>query len=370
MVASRAMKENTGIVVRGRDGDCPVVVRRGALDSLGDILAPLVRGRVAAVVTDSNVGPLYAARAAAALEAAGFRAAVREIPAGEASKDLANLAALWDFLHGAGVTRQDLVVALGGGVVGDLAGFAAATWLRGVAVAQVPASLLAFVDSSIGGKTAVDLPAGKNLAGAFHQPVAVVEDPQLLRSLPPREFAQGMAEVAKYGCIRDAAFFAWLEARAGAPFSDGDAERIIATCAAHKAAVVSADEREGGLRATLNFGHTVGHAVEKVLGYGAVPHGEAVAIGMVAAAKIGEALGRTEPGTAARTAELLARLALPTRLAQRAEGVAPAALLDAMMSDKKKFGAEIRFVLLDRIGACSVVPLAPAEIAALLPGAL
>lgn len=370
MLAFAAMENGNEIAVHGRDGDCPVVVRRGALDELGAILAPRVRGRVAAVVTDSNVGPLYAARAAAALGAAGFRAAVREIPAGEGSKTVANLAALWDFLHGAGVSRQDVVVALGGGVVGDLAGFAAATWLRGVAVAQVPASLLAFVDSSIGGKTAVDLPAGKNLAGAFHQPVAVVADPLLLRTLPAREFAQGMAEVVKYGCIRDADFFAWLEARAGAPFSDEDVERVIATCAAHKAAVVDADEREGGLRATLNFGHTVGHAVEKVLGYGAVPHGEAVAIGMVAAAKIGEALGRTGPGAAARIAALLARLSLPTRLAERAEGVDPAALMDAMMSDKKKLGAEIRFVLLDRIGACSVVPLAPGTIAGLLPAAL
>ena len=364
------MDDPHDIIVRGRDGDCPVVVRRGALDSLGAIVAPLVRGRVAAVVADSNTGPLYAARAVASLEAAGFRAAVREVPAGEGTKCFARLAELWDFLHAAGVARQDLVVALGGGVVGDLAGFAAATWLRGVAVAQVPTSLLAFADSSIGGKTAIDLPSGKNLAGAFHQPVAVVADPLLLRTLPAREFAQGMAEVAKYGCIRDAGFFAWLEAKAGAPFADADVERLIATSAAHKAAVVSADEREGGLRATLNFGHTVGHAVEKVRGYGAVPHGEAVAIGMVAAAKIGEALGRTEPGTAARVAALLLRLSLPARLGERAPGVDPAALLGAMMSDKKRAGGEIRFVLLDRIGACSVVPLGADRLAALLPAAL
>ena len=364
------METGGDIVVHGRDGDCPVVVRRGALDSLGEILAPLVGGRAAALVTDSNVGPLHASRAAAALEAAGFRVSVREVPAGESSKTPARLAELWDFLHGAGVARRDLVVALGGGVVGDLAGFAVATWMRGVAVAQVPTSLLAFVDSSIGGKTAVDLPAGKNLAGAFHQPVAVVADPLLLRTLPAREFAQGMAEVAKYGCIRDAEFFAWLEERAGAPFSEEDVERIVRTCAAHKAAVVSADEREGGLRATLNFGHTVGHAVERVLGYGAIAHGEAVAIGMVAAAKIGEALGRTEPGAADRIEALLSRLSLPTRLAQVAEGADPAALLDAMMSDKKKDGAVVRFVLLDRIGACSVVPLNHGKFEALLPAAL
>ena len=364
------MQERPDIVVRGRDGDCPVVVRPGALDALGAVAAPLVRGRAAAVVADSNTGPLYAARAAAALEAAGFRASVREVPAGEGSKTPARLAELWDFFHAAGIARDDLVVALGGGVVGDLAGFAAATWLRGVAVVQVPTSLLAFVDSSIGGKTAVDLPSGKNLAGAFHQPVAVVADPFLLRTLPAREFAQGMAEVVKYGCIRDADFFGWLEARAGARFADADVARIVAVCAAHKAAVVSADEREAGLRATLNFGHTVGHAVEKVLGYGTVAHGEAVAVGMVAAAKIGEALGRTEAGTAARIAALLSKLSLPVRLGDVAAGVDPRALLDAAMSDKKRSGAAVRFVLLDRIGACSSVPLDAAAIASLLPAAL
>ena len=358
------------VVVHGRDGDCPVLVRAGALDSLGAVLAPLVRGRAAALATDSNVGPLHAARAAAALEAAGFRVSVREVPAGEATKNVRVLAELWDFFHGAGIARSDLVVALGGGVVGDLAGFAAATWMRGVAVAQVPTSLLAMVDSSIGGKTAVDLPCGKNLAGAFHQPVAVVADPLLLRTLPAREFAQGLAEAVKYGCIRDADFFAWFEGRAGAPFADGDVERIVRTSAAHKAAVVDADEREGGLRATLNFGHTVGHAVEKVLGYGTISHGEAVAIGMVAAAKLGEALGRTEPGTAERLAALLAKLSLPTRLSQVAEGVDPAALADAARSDKKRDGDAVRFVFLDRIGACTVAPLSAASLAARLPAAL
>ena len=357
-------------VVRGRDGDCPVFVRRGALDGLGAIAAPLVRGRVAALVSDSNVGPLHAARAAAALEAAGFRVSARDVPAGEGSKTPARLAELWDFFHGARVSRQDLVVALGGGVVGDLAGFAAATWLRGVAVLQVPTSLLAMVDSSIGGKTAVDLPSGKNLAGAFHQPAAVVADPALLDTLPAREFSQGLAEAVKYGCIRDAAFFAWFEARAGAPFSAADAETLVRTSAAHKVAVVNEDERESGLRATLNFGHTVGHAVEKVLGYGTLAHGEAVALGMVAAAKLGEALGETEPGTAARIEALLAALALPTALGRVAPGVSAAALAEAMLSDKKRYGGEIRFVLLDRIGSCRVVPLAPADVAARLPGIL
>lgn len=364
------METRQAIVVRGRDRDCTVTVRRGALDSLGAVAAPLVRGRVAALVADTNTGPLFAARAVASLEAAGFRVAVREVPAGEGSKCLARLAELWDFFAAAGVARQDLVVALGGGVPGDLAGFAAATWMRGVAVVQAPTSLLAMVDSSIGGKTAIDLPAGKNLAGAFHQPAAVVADPDLLGTLPARELAQGMAEAVKYGCIRDADLFEWFEERAGAPFSGGDLERLVAACAAHKAAVVNEDEREAGLRATLNFGHTVGHALEKVLGYGTIAHGEAVAIGMVAAARLGEALGATGRGTADRIAALLARLSLPTRPDPAAPGFSREAIAGAMLSDKKKCGDRIRFVLLDRIGACRVVPLAPADVAARLPDIL
>jgi len=358
--------------VRGAEGDSPIYVGRGLLSSAGEIAAGAVRGRRALVVADSNVGPLHLAPLVASLRAAGFEAATHTIPAGEASKRLSELERLWGALHAAGITRADLVVALGGGVVGDLAGFAAATWLRGVAVVQVPTSLLAFVDSSIGGKTAIDLPFGKNLAGAFHQPAAVVGDPDVLRTLPPREFAQGMAEAVKTACIADAGLLAFLRGRAGSPISPEDAERVVADCARIKADIVNRDEREGGLRMILNFGHTVGHAVEKALGYGAVPHGEAVSIGMVAAAKLGERLGETPPGTADALADLLARLSLPVRVADLPGGAAcaPAALAGAMLADKKRIGARLHFVLLEGWGRAKVVPMAPAEVRDALPAIL
>ena len=345
------MQTDCQIVVNGLEGPSPVHVGRGLLARLGEIAAGAVKGRRACLVSDSNVGPLHAAAAADSLRAAGFEVVPFEIPAGEDSKQLPVLSAVWGALHAAGITRRDLVVALGGGVVGDLAGFAAA--------------------SSIGGKTAIDLPFGKNLAGAFHQPAAVVADPDMLRTLPPREFAQGMAEVVKYGCILDADFFAFLEGVGGRTPSGEEVERIIARCAALKADVVNRDEREGGVRMLLNFGHTVGHAVEKALGFGAVPHGEAVAIGMVAAARLGEALGATPAGTAERIGALLRAMRLPTSVADVGEAARdPERLFGAMLSDKKKLGAELHFVLLDRIGAARAVPLAPERVRALLPAAL
>ena len=367
------MENTPPILVKTASGECPVFVRNGALRSLGEIAAGRVRGRTARVVTDSNVAPLHLDAALSSLRAAGFAAGASVVPAGEASKNLARLAALWDDFHAAGITRRDLVVALGGGVVGDLAGFAAATWLRGVAVIQAPTSMLAFVDSSIGGKTAIDLPCGKNLAGAFHQPVAVVADPLALRTLPPRELAQGMAEAVKTACILDAAFFARIESFAGRAPTDDEQEDVIRRCAAAKADVVSRDEREGGLRAILNFGHTVGHALETILGYGTVPHGEAVAVGMVAAAKLGVALGITPAGLPDRIERLLRALSLPTRVADLPDGPArctPDAVAAAMLSDKKKLGADIHFVLLEALGHATVLPLSPSSIRGKLPSLL
>lgn len=354
------MKNDTSpIFVRTQGGSYPVLVRAGSMADLGSVAAERVRGRSALVVTDSNVAPLHLAAARASLDAAGFRTASHVVPAGESSKNLQSLSELWSAMHDSGLTRSDLVVALGGGVVGDLAGFAAATWMRGVAVLQVPTSLLAFVDSAIGGKTAIDLPFGKNLAGAFHQPVAVLEDPLLLRTLPPRELRQGMAEVVKCGCILDADFFAWLETLPPeGPMAPEDMERVVRTCAAMKADVVSRDEREGGLRMLLNFGHTVGHAVEKSLGYGVVAHGEAVAVGMVAAARMGEASGVTESGTALRVESLLRRLSLPSRLSDvPAIGGGLHAICDAMLSDKKRAGAAVNFVFLESVGRAVVRPV-------------
>lgn len=354
-------------------GVCPVFVGRGLLQRLGSIAAECVAGRTVRVVTDDNVAGFYLDTAIASLRDAGFVASASIIEAGEKSKNIDTLQKLWADLHSCGLTRRDLVLALGGGVVGDLAGFAAATWLRGVAVVQVPTSLLAFVDSSIGGKTAIDTPQGKNLVGAFHQPSAVVSDPLVLRTLPPREMAQGFAEALKTACILDADFFDFMESLSGRVVTDEDLEFAIRRCAVAKAGVVSRDEKEGGLRAILNFGHTAGHAIEKIFGYGTVPHGEAVAVGMTIAARLGVALGRTPPDIPEKIGRVLRAFSLPSRIQDLPGGgcaCSSKAMLDAMLSDKKKLGAEIHFVVLERIGCATTVPIAPTRLSELLPEAL
>ena len=274
--------------------------------------------------------------------------------AGESAKTLGNFAELMRELADFGASRDACVFALGGGVVGDLAGFAAACWMRGIDVVQVPTTLLAMVDSAVGGKTAVDLPQGKNLVGAFHPPRAVLADTATLRTLPPRELRAGFAEVVKYGAIIDAPFLDWLDANATgllaceAPVI-GEA---IARCCAHKAAIVERDPREQGDRALLNFGHTFAHAIESEQGYGGCNHGEAVAIGMVLAAELSTRLGLAPIGDAERLRALLARFGLPVALPA---GLDAAALLARMRLDKKVQSGGLRFVLWDRAGAARLV---------------
>ncbi len=336
----------------------PVVIGPGLLDD-GAALAAQVRGRHVLLVSDGNVGPLYAARVAAALGAhAQAEVLVSCIPAGEASKTLANFAELMRELADFGATRDACVFALGGGVVGDLAGFAAACWMRGIDCVQLPTSLLAMVDSSVGGKTAVDLPQGKNLVGAFHPPRAVFADTTTLRTLPERELRAGFAEVVKYGAIRDDGFLDWLAANAAALLARDDATlaEAIATSCAHKAAIVERDPLERGERALLNFGHTFAHAIEAEQGYGGLVHGEAVAIGMVLAARLAAALELAEGSGADALAALLARFGLPTALPA---GLDPAALLARMRLDKKASAAGLRFVLWDGPGAGRVVADVP-----------
>ena len=367
------MQGQESIFVDAAGGRYPVLVGRGVLRTLGQVAARSVAGRSACVVTDSNVSPLLLPAAVDSLRGAGFAVSSAVIPAGEGSKCLSRLEGLWSAFHDGGLTRRDLVVALGGGVVGDLAGFAAATYMRGVAVVQVPTSLLAMVDSSIGGKTAIDVPFGKNLVGAFHQPSAVVSDPLALSTLPRREMAQGFAEALKTACILDGEAFSFLAGLAGGRPSCEDLERTIRFCAAAKAGVVSRDEKEGGLRAILNFGHTVGHAIEKTMGYGVVPHGEAVAVGMVAAAALGRALGLTPRSAAVRIAAALRGFSLPVCVADlpgAGAGCDAGAIASAMLSDKKKLGADIHFVLLEDVGRAKVVPLDPGRIRDALPGVL
>ena len=327
----------------------------GLLDD-GALLASHLRGRHALIVSDSQVAPLYVQRVQAALAAArpDAKLALHVFDAGEASKTLANFSGVIDALAALGATRDACIYALGGGVVGDLAGFAAACWMRGIDVVQLPTTLLAMVDSSVGGKTAVDIAQGKNLVGAFHPPCAVIADTAALRTLPPRELRAGFAEVIKYGAIVDAPFLDWLDADADGLLAGDDAvlaEAIARSCA-HKAAIVERDPFERGERALLNFGHTFGHAIETEQGYGGLNHGEAVAVGMVLAARLSTLLGLADAADGERLRALLARFGLPTALPPDLD---PAALVARMRLDKKAQGSGLRFVLWDGAGKARVV---------------
>ncbi len=325
----------------------------GLLDELGGRLerhGPLTH---AVVMTDDHVLP-YAHRAQQSLLDRGVRVDLCSIPPGEPSKSVSQSEQLWQQLLSLGSDRKTLVVAVGGGVVGDLAGFVAATYARGLRFCQVPTSLLAQVDSSVGGKVGINLPAAKNMVGAFWQPQYVLIDTQVLDTLPDREYRSGLAEVVKYGVILDADFFADLE-RNVIPLRTRQADvlrRVVARCCRLKADVVEADECEQtGRRAVLNFGHTFAHALESVGGYGELLHGEAVAIGMVCAARLSERLGRTDSAFTVRLQRLLEELQLSTRLPPLDED----ALLQAMQSDKKVEHGRLRFVLASRMGHVELV---------------
>jgi len=343
----------------------PIRIGRGLLaDGAG--LAALVPGRHALVLSDANVAPLYLAAVQAAL--AGKQVGTLVLPPGEQEKTLARFAEVMQALAVLGASRDATVIALGGGVVGDLAGFAAACWMRGVRFVQLPTTLLAMVDSSVGGKTAVDLPQGKNLVGAFHQPAAVLADTATLDTLPDRELRAGLAEVVKYGALGDAGFFAWLEQHAEALLAREPAAlaEAIARCCAHKAGIVARDETEQGERMLLNLGHTFGHAIETEQGYGGLLHGEAVAVGMVLAARLSADLGLAPWTDAARLAALLERLALPTALPA---GLGAEALLARMRLDKKALSGRLRLVLWRGLGQAEVVDgVAEAAVLAVLEG--
>jgi len=340
----------------------PVLVGEQLLGVVGPRLAAAgFRGRCG-VVTSERVGRLYGEAACASLRESGLDPAVVEIPDGEEHKNLAWLAVVYDRLLAAGIDRRSPVVALGGGVVGDLAGFAAATLLRGLPLVQVPTTLLAQVDAGIGGKTGVNHTLGKNLIGVFHQPKFVLADVATLRTLPRRELVAGLAEVIKYGVIMDAALLGEIEGHLDALLAARSdvLVPVVAACARHKAAVVAADEREErGGRAVLNFGHTVGHAVEALTEYRRFLHGEAVAIGMVAAAHVSHALGCCAADTVARIERIVGRAGLPTKLP---EDITPEALALGMQADKKRTGGRIRFVAVEAIGRTRMVELTPSEI--------
>ncbi|MEC7612586.1 MAG: 3-dehydroquinate synthase [Pseudomonadota bacterium] len=336
----------------------PIFVAEGLLadtQKLRELLLARIQGRQVAIITNKVVAPLYLDALLEALD--GLQVDVMQMDDGEAEKNLQVYQQTMDFLLAARHNRSTCLIALGGGVVGDLCGFVAATFQRGVDFVQIPTTLLAQVDSSVGGKTAVNHPQGKNMIGAFHQPLAVLADTATLGTLPSREYAAGLAEVVKYGVIEDAAFFEFLEqhsddllAKDGAVLS-----QVILRCCAIKAEVVSADERERGRRAILNYGHTFGHGIEKLCGYGQWLHGEAVAIGMVMAARLSVAVAGLDESVVMRLTALLRRLGLPTALDQASRKVATIeAMMDVMGLDKKVVDGRLRFIVASQLGQVQV----------------
>ena len=337
-----------------------IVIGRGLLGALGRRLQALKPGAKAAIVTDANVEKLLLAATQSGLAAADVPATHISVPPGEGSKSFAMFERVCEALIAAKLERGDVVVALGGGVVGDLAGFCVAAVRRGLDYVQVPTTLLAQVDSSVGGKTAINSRHGKNLIGAFHQPILVIADTALLDSLPPREFRAGYAEVAKYGLLGDAGFFAWLEANADDVFAGAGAarEHAIATSCRMKAEIVARDERETGDRALLNLGHTFGHAFEAAAGFsGRLLHGEAVALGMALAFDFSARLGLLPQPEAERVKRHLGKAGLPTHIRDVPGGVPGVdALMDLMAQDKKVKRGRLTFILARAVGASFVAP--------------
>ncbi|MBW4489587.1 MAG: 3-dehydroquinate synthase [Trichocoleus desertorum ATA4-8-CV12] len=345
-----------------------IAIASGGLEQLGNWLIghgaqPLKLGKKILLVSSPPIFKHYGTQAIASLEQAGFTVAQCILPAGERYKTPASLQKIYDVALENRLERSSTILALGGGVIGDMAGFAAATWLRGINFVQVPTTLLAMVDASIGGKTGVNHPRGKNLIGAFHQPKLVLIDPQVLKTLPAREFRAGMAEVIKYGIIWDAELFEKLEQSPRLDqlryISDELLQEILTRSCQAKAHVVSKDEKEAGLRAILNYGHTIGHAVESLTGYKVVNHGEAVAIGMVAAGQIAVDLGLWDQAASDRQLALIEKTGLPTKLP---EGLDIEAIADSLQSDKKVQDGRVRFILPTQIGAVTITDQVPANV--------
>ncbi|MDR2611191.1 MAG: 3-dehydroquinate synthase [Clostridiales Family XIII bacterium] len=336
--------KNLKVENTARAGSYDILIGPGLLDAAGERLGAFIpQNDKTVVVSDENVYPLYGERVMRSLAGAGADVCAVLIPPGEGSKTLKQLGVLYDMFAEIGLKRGGLVLALGGGVVGDIAGLAAATYMRGVPLAQLPTTVLAQVDSSVGGKTAVDTPAGKNMVGVFARPVMVLADTDALSTLPPREYASGMAEVIKYGAIASADLFAKLESSPGMVDED-----IIAECCAIKAAIVAEDEFDTGRRQLLNFGHTFGHAIETTYHFEKYTHGEAVAMGMVIAAGAGEFLGLTEAGTSERILRLTGACGLPAP-----EGNLPG-LAQYVAHDKKSTADAVTLILLEHIGKAAV----------------
>lgn len=323
-------------------------IEKGIIGECGKYIGKVTGAKKIAVISDSNVSALYLETVQGSIEGEGFEVESFVFPAGESSKNTSTVISMVEFLADSGLTREDAVVALGGGVCGDMAGFAAAIYLRGIKYIQIPTTLLSQVDSSVGGKTAVDLPQGKNLCGSFHQPSLVLIDPEVLNTLPHHFFSDGMGEVIKYGCIRSERLFARIENEDAHDFI----EDLIYECVDIKRGVVERDEKEAGERAFLNFGHTAGHAIEKLRNFTGISHGEAVGVGMVMITEAGEKKGLTEAGTSERIKGVLKKYGLKTSDNNSVEDI-----VDAMHSDKKRTGAGIKFIMLKSIGESFIYPV-------------
>lgn len=325
-----------------------IYIENGLLSKVGELTKTVLKGKKIALISDTNVYPLYGENIKTQLENEGYKVFTYIFKAGEASKNTRELIKIVEFMAENELTREDGAVALGGGVCGDMVGFAASVFLRGIKFVQIPTSLLAQVDSSVGGKTAVDLPQGKNLCGAFHQPSLVIIDPDVLKTLSHHFFSDGMGEVIKYGCIKSASLFEKLES--------GDVKDnltdIITECVSIKRQVVENDEKEHGERALLNFGHTCGHAIEKLWNFETVSHGEAVAIGMVMITRAGENLGITEKGTTDRLIKVLEKNDLKISDTHTDKDI-----ISAMNGDKKRTGTGIKFVMINKIGSSFINPI-------------
>ena len=329
----------------------PIYIENGIIAQAGRYVRECFSGKKIMIVSDDNVFPLYGAKAADSLSAAGYECFSCVLPHGEPTKSFQSLPAVYSALLEAKLTRSDLVVALGGGVIGDLAGFAASSFLRGVKLVQIPTSLLAQVDSSVGGKVAVDLPEGKNLVGAFYHPKLVLIDPDVLDTLPPHFISDGMGEVIKYGCIKDAALFDRLCSHASFEDLKPELKEIIAACVDIKRIVVEADQFDTGERMLLNFGHTLAHTIEQYYHYERESHGEAVAIGMYQITKLAEEKGLTAPGCAEKIRRALALYGLPCSC-----GLPASVLTGAISLDKKNLNGHLNLVLLREIGDSYIFP--------------
>ena len=346
------------IEVKASSRSYPIYIKNGLLEEIGAEVKKIYKGRKIAVVTDSNVNEFYGQKVISSLKVEGFETFKIVVKAGEESKSFETLLEVYDKLLDFKINRGDIIIALGGGVVGDMTGFAAATFLRGIPLIQIPTSLLAQVDSSVGGKVAVDLPRGKNLVGNFYSPTAVFIDPLLLGTLNDKFLSDGMGEVIKYGVIKDSELFYTLMNYENKEALLKEIDKIIYTCCSIKAAVVELDEKDTGDRMLLNFGHTIGHAIEQFFNYELYSHGEAVAMGMYSITKLGEELGMTKAGTSVAIKDILIKYNLPWDLPEiKSEDV-----IETISHDKKNIGDSMNFILIESIGNSFIEKIDKAKI--------